>query len=320
MPELRSVFVLSMVACAWTMVRSSSDVYTHDRKRPVPLLDANHGCFQRFEVSENTIIRAQDSRQLGAKFLNESDVGNREDCMALCCRTTHCTVAVFEEKNAGSCFLFDCGNSDNFVCQFTTHAYYTSTRIRDLPSLPITSVYLQQQQQKQQEEERQEEIREKELAAQQKRKQEQEESIVWSRPKNLHEQELNNLRRSDFKSTSGLGQTDTRTRPSLSTAGQAPTKKDTTTSPPPVDSTKDSDTLMGTVLASHNYSASVVTVRAVVQDHLSPRQGSKHNCAGVSCKCVSLASILLLRRIALVRERYMRSSSMLLECAYFGSF
>ena len=75
-----------------------SQVYTHDRKRPVPLLDSSHSCLERFEVSESTIIRAQDSRHMGARFLNESDVGNREDCMALCCRTPTCTVAVFEEK------------------------------------------------------------------------------------------------------------------------------------------------------------------------------------------------------------------------------
>mgnify|MGYP001953554583 CR=1 FL=1 len=77
---------------------SYGQIYTHDRKRPVPLLDSNHDCMQRFEVSENTIIRAQDSKKIGAKFINESDVGNREDCMALCCRTPLCSVAVFEEK------------------------------------------------------------------------------------------------------------------------------------------------------------------------------------------------------------------------------
>lgn len=76
----------------------TGQTYTHDRKRPVPLLDSSHACLERFEVSESTIIRAQDSRRMGARFLNESDVGNREDCMALCCRTATCTVAVFEEK------------------------------------------------------------------------------------------------------------------------------------------------------------------------------------------------------------------------------
>ncbi|KAA0194011.1 hypothetical protein HAZT_HAZT005935 [Hyalella azteca] len=170
---------------------SSSDIYTHDRKRPVPLLDSNHACFQRFEVSENTIIRAQDSRQAGAKFLNESDVGNREDCMALCCRTARCTVAVFEEKNAGSCFLFDCGTSENFVCQFTTHAYYTSTRIRELPNLPVATSYAKQEAKKQEHEQRELEEQQQQQRTGQQR---QDDNVVWSRPKSLHEQELNNLR------------------------------------------------------------------------------------------------------------------------------
>lgn len=81
-------------------LRLYSAEFTHDRKRLGPLesVRAEHGCLEKFEVSESTIIRTQDSRVLGAKFLNESDVGNREDCLTLCCATHLCNVAVFEEK------------------------------------------------------------------------------------------------------------------------------------------------------------------------------------------------------------------------------
>ena len=74
--------------------------FTHDRKRmgPLDMVRAEHGCLEKFEVSESTIIRTEDSRMLGAQFLNESDVGNREDCLTLCCATRFCNVAVFEEK------------------------------------------------------------------------------------------------------------------------------------------------------------------------------------------------------------------------------
>lgn len=77
--------------------------FTHDRKRIGPLesVRAEYGCLKKFDVSEKTIIRTLDSQDLGAKFLEESDVGNREDCLSLCCKTPHCNVAVFEEKVRG---------------------------------------------------------------------------------------------------------------------------------------------------------------------------------------------------------------------------
>lgn len=88
--------------------------FTHDRKRmgPLDVVRAEHSCLEEFEVSESTIIRTEDSRVLGAQFLNETDVGNREDCLALCCATRFCNVAVFEEKvsvGVGVCVSVDVG-------------------------------------------------------------------------------------------------------------------------------------------------------------------------------------------------------------------
>ncbi|XP_069999887.1 uncharacterized protein [Penaeus vannamei] len=106
--------------------------FTHDRKRIGPLesVRAEYGCLKKFDVSEKTIIRTQDSQDLGAKFLEESDVGNREDCLSLCCKTQHCNVAVFEEKESGSCYLFDCGQPVDIKCKFNTHSHYTSAVLR----------------------------------------------------------------------------------------------------------------------------------------------------------------------------------------------
>ncbi|KAL7638193.1 UNVERIFIED_CONTAM: hypothetical protein RMT77_011818 [Armadillidium vulgare] len=102
--------------------------FTHDRKRvgPIDLVMAEQNCLKKFTVNENTIIRTQDSRLLGAKFLNESDIGNREDCLTFCCNTRFCDVAVFQEKSPFSCYLFDCGPPEDFLCKFTSHSYYTS--------------------------------------------------------------------------------------------------------------------------------------------------------------------------------------------------
>lgn len=88
-----------LIPCLAVLVVTGGE-FTHDRKRvgPLDLVRAEHGCLEEFEVSESTIIRTKDSRVLGAQFLNETDVGNREDCLALCCATRFCNVAVFEEK------------------------------------------------------------------------------------------------------------------------------------------------------------------------------------------------------------------------------
>ncbi|CAL4069485.1 unnamed protein product [Meganyctiphanes norvegica] len=124
--------LLQVVSLGWAQGRT--DLFTHDRKRLSHLELQEHGCLAKFEsfvqVHDNTIIRTADSKVLGAKFLNESDVGNREDCFTLCCNTLLCNVAIFEEKDSGSCYLFDCGSPDEFKCKFTSHTYYTSAILR----------------------------------------------------------------------------------------------------------------------------------------------------------------------------------------------
>lgn len=44
------------------------------------------------------IIRTEESRAMGAKFLDHADLGSQEECLRLCCETDECDVFVFEEK------------------------------------------------------------------------------------------------------------------------------------------------------------------------------------------------------------------------------
>lgn len=55
-------------------------------------------CIENFDVHKDKIIRTQDSRNMGAKYLNEIDLGSREECLRLCCETDTCDVFVYEEK------------------------------------------------------------------------------------------------------------------------------------------------------------------------------------------------------------------------------
>lgn len=59
---------------------------------------------ERFQINANTIIRTHDSRELGAKYLNETELPSKEDCLYWCWDTNSCNLAVYEEK----VLQFDC--------------------------------------------------------------------------------------------------------------------------------------------------------------------------------------------------------------------
>lgn len=53
---------------------------------------------EHFDTRSSTIIRTEESRAMGAKFINDDDVSSAAACMKLCCDTSECDVFVFEEK------------------------------------------------------------------------------------------------------------------------------------------------------------------------------------------------------------------------------
>jgi hypothetical protein len=55
-------------------------------------------CVDNFDIHRDKIIRTQDSRAMGAKYINEVDLSSREECLRLCCETSTCDVFVFEER------------------------------------------------------------------------------------------------------------------------------------------------------------------------------------------------------------------------------
>lgn len=55
-------------------------------------------CAARFDVQRDKIIRTEESREMGARYLSELDVGARQECLRLCCETDACDVFVYEEK------------------------------------------------------------------------------------------------------------------------------------------------------------------------------------------------------------------------------
>lgn len=44
------------------------------------------------------IIKTEESKKLGAKFLESADALTKVECLHLCCETENCDVFVYEEK------------------------------------------------------------------------------------------------------------------------------------------------------------------------------------------------------------------------------
>ncbi len=55
-------------------------------------------CLENFETQRRTIIKAKESQQKGAEFLNETDVDSYETCLRYCCDTPYCNVATFDQE------------------------------------------------------------------------------------------------------------------------------------------------------------------------------------------------------------------------------
>lgn len=55
-------------------------------------------CAPNFEIHQDKIIRTEESKRLGAKYLNGKDVSTKDECVKFCCETANCNVFVLEEK------------------------------------------------------------------------------------------------------------------------------------------------------------------------------------------------------------------------------
>ncbi|KAL1228049.1 Low-density lipoprotein receptor-related protein 11 [Trichinella pseudospiralis] len=102
----------------------------------------NSPCQHFYDLSNGTIIKTTDSIQRGAKFLLTSRQSSLEQCMQICCDTEDCNLAIFPAKTQASekdnCYLFDCGEINNFKCVFVLNKNYISMKMsvnhQDLPN------------------------------------------------------------------------------------------------------------------------------------------------------------------------------------------
>ncbi|XP_015588825.1 uncharacterized protein LOC107264751 [Cephus cinctus] len=144
------VFCILLNFIIFLYLTSGDSITKKNDKRPELNLQV---CVQSFDIHKDKIIRTEDSRQLGAKYLNEIDLDSREECLKLCCETDQCDVFVFEEKRPGSCYLFHCGPPNDFKCKFTSHANYSSAVLNSNRNGPSTAELEEQIRRTQQEHE-----------------------------------------------------------------------------------------------------------------------------------------------------------------------
>ncbi|XP_043251201.1 uncharacterized protein LOC122396676 isoform X1 [Colletes gigas] len=104
----------------------TGETLTKKNEKRVGVRNNYQMCLDSFVIHRDKIIRTYESRDMGAKYLNENDVDSEDECQKFCCSTEGCDVFIFEEKKPGNCYLFQCGPLHNFKCKFTSHANYSS--------------------------------------------------------------------------------------------------------------------------------------------------------------------------------------------------
>ena len=72
--------------------------HRHRSKRAIREHYSDLHCLQKFETSEQTIIRTVESQKNGAVFINVTTLESFELCLASCCETSLCNVAIFDES------------------------------------------------------------------------------------------------------------------------------------------------------------------------------------------------------------------------------
>lgn len=107
------IIYFSDISCLHSISKRYYPIPSFDSKNIPQQRSIRDSILDRFHINTNTIIRTHDSRALGAKYLNETELPSNEDCLYWCWETSPCNLAVYEEKV--SHFLiksFKCNSTD----------------------------------------------------------------------------------------------------------------------------------------------------------------------------------------------------------------
>jgi hypothetical protein len=111
----RHVFFIfiALLCCA-----HGDTVITTNEKRHGGVASDYQMCLDSFDIHRDKIIKTQDSRDMGAKYLSVLDMDSRLDCLKYCCETERCDVFIFEEKVRESPHVKHVRNPNiNIICE-----------------------------------------------------------------------------------------------------------------------------------------------------------------------------------------------------------
>lgn len=86
--------------CLIITVQNVFGVYINDTRNLFKRqqLEEYRVCTSNFVIYQERIIRTEESKKSGAKYLSGKDVTSKEECIKFCCKTPNCDVFVLEEK------------------------------------------------------------------------------------------------------------------------------------------------------------------------------------------------------------------------------
>ena len=97
------------------------------KHKPIPYrmktLSDTSGNSCNYRENSSMIIKSKTSLNNGAFYLKNAFGLGAKECVEKCCYTQNCNLAVYEDKEEYSCYLFDCGTPSK--CSFAHHGNYS---------------------------------------------------------------------------------------------------------------------------------------------------------------------------------------------------
>ncbi|OQV23164.1 hypothetical protein BV898_02898 [Hypsibius exemplaris] len=106
------------------LLQSSDPSPTHGGTKPSASSYMDSVCPESYSLKKGSVVQVSKSEKLGGRLINATTGLTPEDCLKRCCHTARCTVAAYEQQGRLACYLFDCGDIDDFRCEVVPYSDY----------------------------------------------------------------------------------------------------------------------------------------------------------------------------------------------------
>ncbi|GAU93665.1 hypothetical protein RvY_05567 [Ramazzottius varieornatus] len=124
-----ALFCRILLACVWIKdayagVYSNAFHSLHLYKRAALRDSGTSQCLEYYNVKKGRVVQVSKSERLGGRMINATTGLSPAECLRRCCDTEHCTVTAYEHQGGKNCYLFACGDADDFRCEFVPYSDY----------------------------------------------------------------------------------------------------------------------------------------------------------------------------------------------------